>query len=298
MTHSGCNHNYHAHEQSKSKLTIVIILTFIYMLAEFIGGWLTNSLALVADAGHMLSDVAALALSLFAVWLSIKPASSKKTYGYYRTEILAAFINGIALAAIAIFIIYEAYTRIFHPPEIRAPLMIFIAIGGLIINIIAAFLLHAESQKSLNIKGAFLHIIGDLLGSAGTVIAGFVILIWKINLADPIISIIIAILVLISAIGLVNEAINILLEGSPSYINVESIKESLLSLEYVDGVHDLHVWSISSKNIALSVHVVTKNADCEAVLCMVDDMIREKFGINHLTIQIEPVGYHEGICQF
>jgi len=298
LTHSGCNHNYHAHEQSKSKLTIVIILTFIYMLAEFIGGWLTNSLALVADAGHMLSDVAALALSLFAVWLSIKPASSKKTYGYYRTEILAAFINGIALAAIAIFIIYEAYTRIFHPPEIRAPLMIFIAIGGLIINIIAAFLLHAESQKSLNIKGAFLHIIGDLLGSAGTVIAGFVILIWKINLADPIISIIIAILVLISAIGLVNEAINILLEGSPSYINVESIKESLLSLEYVDGVHDLHVWSISSKNIALSVHVVTKNADCEAVLCMVDDMIREKFGINHLTIQIEPVGYHEGICQF
>jgi len=285
-------------EKNQLKLGIILILTAVYMIAEFLGGIFTNSLALMADAGHMLSDVAALGLSFFAIWLAAKPASPQRTYGFYRTEILAAFINGLALVGIATFIIYEAYTRLSSPPEVKAPIMVIIAIGGLIINVIGALLLHKSSKESLNIKGAFLHIIGDLLGSIGTIIAGLIIWIWNFYLADPIISFIIAILILISAIQLVIEASNVLLEATPSHISVETIREAILELPIVDDVHDLHVWSISSKNIALSVHVVTNAPDHAKVLCTIDELIKEKFGIHHLTIQIEPQGFHKGICSF
>lgn len=295
--HHNHEHDRHDHE-NKFKLGIILFLTAGYMIAEFFGGIFTNSLALLADAGHMLSDVAALSLSFFAIWLSLKPASPTRTYGFYRTEILAALINGVALVGIAVFIIYEAYQRIFTLPEIKAPLMIAIAIGGLIINIIGVLLLHGSSKENLNIKGAFLHIIGDLLGSIGTIIAGFIILIWNFNLADPIISFIIAALILISAIRLVIEATNVLLEATPSHINVESIKEAILEIPLVEDVHDLHVWSISSKNIALSVHVVSASANCGPILCTIDGLIKEKFGINHSTIQIEPKEFHEGKCCF
>jgi len=294
----------HAHEhegfeeKNQYKLGIILILTAGYMVAEFFGGLYTNSLALMADAGHMLSDVAALGLSFFAIWLSLKPASPQRTYGFYRTEILAAFINGLALVGIAVFIIYEAYTRISAPPEVKAPVMVVIATGGLMINIIGAMLLHRSSKESLNIKGAFLHIIGDLLGSVGTIIAGLIIWIWGFYLADPIISFIIAALILFSAVRLVIEASNILLESTPSHISTEAIREAILELPFVDDVHDLHVWSISSKNIALSVHVVTDTSDSAKILCIIDDLIQEKFGIHHLTVQIEPPGFHEGVCSF
>ena len=291
------HHHKHSHND-KARVGIVLVLTAIYMVAEFLGGIYTNSLALTADAGHMLSDVAALGLSFFALWLSAKPASPEKTYGYYRTEILAAFINGITLVGIGSFIIYEAYTRIINPPDIKSPVMIGIAVGGLIINIIGAFVLHKSSKENINIHGAFLHIIGDLLGSIGTIIAGLAILIWHFNLADPIISIIIAVLVILSAIRLILEATNVLLEGTPSHINIELIKEELLKFPHVINVHDLHVWSISTKNIALSVHVVTDIPEQAALLCQIDEMLQEKFSINHLTIQLEPPDFHEGVCSF
>ena len=268
------------------------------MVAEFFGGLFTNSLALMADAGHMLSDVGALGLSFFAIWLISKPASSERTYGFYRTEILVAFVNGLALVGIAAFIIYEAYGRIFTPPEVKAPVMVIIAIGGLLINIVGVYLLHEASKENLNIQGAFLHILGDLLGSVGTIIAGIMIWVWNFYLADPIISFIIAGLILISAVQLIIEAANILLEASPSHINVEAIKEAIMELPFVKDVHDLHVWSISSKNIALSVHVVATIPDCNMVLCTIDSLIQEKFGIDHSTIQIEPEDFHEGICSF
>jgi cobalt-zinc-cadmium efflux system protein len=266
------------------------------MIVEFIGGIYTNSLALTADAGHMLSDVGALALSYFAIWISSKPATPQKTYGYFRTEILAAFINGITLVGIALFIIYEAYLRIATPPEVKASTMIIIAIGGLIVNIIGAFLLHKESKENLNIQGAFLHIIGDLLGSIGTIIAGIIILRWNFYLADPIISIIIALLILYSSISLINEAVHVLMESTPSHINVETIKESILEIPEVIDVHDLHVWSIASNKIALSVHVVTNYLENQQILCTIDNLLKEKFNIEHSTIQIEPVNFHESGC--
>jgi len=268
------------------------------MITEFIGGYYTNSLALMADAGHMLSDVTALSLSFFALWLVQKSASPEKTYGYYRAEILVAFVNGITLVGIALYILYEAYYRFVNPPEVHAPIMIIIAFGGFIINTIGAVLLHRPSKENLNIKAAFLHVLGDLLGSVGAIISGLLILFWNFYLADPIVSCIIAVLILISSIRLVNEAVNILLEASPSHINVETIRTVLTELPSVIDVHDLHVWSISSKNIALSVHIVSEEADFKKVLCSADSILKEKFGIMHITIQIEPPGFHESGCFF
>lgn len=293
----GHSHNCHSHNNRTNKrLGIILGLTGIFMIAEFIGGVYTNSLALTADAGHMLSDVGALALSYFSIWISNKPASSEKTYGYFRTEILAAFINGIALVAIALFIIYEAFIRMFMPPEVKAPIMITIAIGGLIVNLIGAFLLHKDSKENLNIQGAFLHIIGDLLGSIGAIIAGIIILRWHFYLADPIISIVIALLILYSSINLINEAVNVLLEAAPSHLNVETIKTALLEIPDVKGVYDLHVWSISSKKIALSVHIITEFLDNKNILSNISNMLKEKFDIHHSTIQIEPEDFDENEC--
>lgn len=290
MSHS------HEHNNKSSSLLVVLLLTTIYMIAEFLGGLYTNSLALTADAGHMFSDAGALALSFFAIWISQRPASPGNTYGYFRTEILAAFINGIALVGIALFIIYEAYTRIFMPPEVKASTMLAIAFGGLIINIIGAFLLYKNSKENLNIRGAFLHIMGDLLGSIGTIIAGIMILFWNFYLADPIISIIIALLILYSSVRLINEAVQILMEASPSHINVESVKQAILEIPDILDVHDLHVWSISSNKIALSVHIVAKFINNEQILCNVNNLLEERFNIFHSTIQVEPEGFHENEC--
>lgn len=303
MNHDHEHHHGHCHghgSENKKKLAIVLGLTLLYMFAEIIGGFLTNSLALLADAGHMLSDVGALALSFFALWLVQKPASAEKTYGYYRTEILAAFINGIALVIIALYILYEAYIRALTPYHINAAGMISVAVGGLIVNIIGVFLLHSSSKESLNIRGAFLHIVGDLLGSVGAIIAGIIIFVWGYYQADIIISIIISLLILFSAIRLVNEAANILLEATPSHINAEAVREAILSLPMIDDVHELHIWTISSRNYAMSVHVVSESHECRKILCSVKELIREQFHIGHLTIQIEPPEFHENehLCRF
>ena len=271
-------------------------LTALFMVAEFAGGFYANSLALTADAGHMLSDVAALALSYFSIWISKKPASPEKTYGYLRTEVLAAFINGVTLVLIAFFIVYEAIMRLFAPPEVKTPIMIIVAIGGLIVNLIGAVLLHSDSKDNLNIRGAFLHIIGDLLGSIGAIVAGVIIFYWHYYLADPIISIIIALLVLYSSIKLIIEATNVLLEATPAHINVETIKTALLESPNVIDVHELHIWSIASNKIALSVHIVTKFLDNEKILCDIDKLLKDKFNIFHSTIQIEPEGFDDKGC--
>lgn len=292
------NHSHHHKHNNILKLSIVFILTILYMAAEFIGGLYSNSLALLADSGHMLSDAAALGLSLYASWLTQKAASPEKTFGYHRTEILAAFINGIVLIVIASFIIWEAYFRFNSSYQIKPVSMITIALGGLIINIIGAAILYKPSKENLNVHGAFLHIIGDLLGSIGTVLAGICVLLWNIKIVDPIISIFIAILVLFSAIRLVIEATNILLEFSPSHINVKELENTLKELPDVIDVYDLHVWSISSHNIALSVHIVAKESHSHKILCEARDLLYEKFDIKHVTIQIEPEDFDENICRF
>lgn len=280
------------------KLGIVLCLTAVYMIAEFAGGIITNSLALIADAGHMLGDFAALAMSFFATFVSTRPASAEKTYGYYRAEILVALVNGLLLVGIAVFILKEGVNRFMSPQEVLAPLMIIIATGGLAINLTGMAILHSAIKDNLTVKGAFLHIIGDTLGSIGAITAGIIIYFYKFYYADLIISFVIAVFIIISAVRLIKESANILLEGTPKHLDANEIKQAVLSVPEVQKVHELHVWSISLQRVALTIHVVSDHPDNNEVLCKVDRLLRKKFNIQHLTIQIEPPGFPEKDCDF
>lgn len=297
MSHSNCHEHSHCHSHNNSKsLLLVLFITAFYMIAEFVGGIYTNSLALTADAGHMLGDVASLGLAYFALWLSTRKAPIEKTYGYYRAEIFAAFINGLTLVFIALAIIYEAYQRIKLAQNIDAMTMIIIAAGGLIVNIVGAWALHGGSKENLNIKGAFLHVIGDLLGSIGAIIAGILVYKYGLYIADPIVSTIIALLVLYSSINITNAAVQILMETVPKHIDLKDVKDSINTIDGVENVHDLHIWSIDSKSVSLSVHVVAEFTNYERILCEIDSMLKDKFNIVHSTVQIEPVDFHENGC--
>jgi len=268
------------------------------MIAEFVGGYFSNSLALMADAAHMLSDAAALGLSIFAAWLSMKPATFERTFGYHRTEIFAAFLNGIMLFVIAGYIIYEACLRIVNPPDVNAPILIFVALGGLVVNILSARMLHSSTEDSLNIKGAYLHVLGDMLGSFGAVIAGIAIFFFDLHILDPIISFFISALIFVSGFRLVSETLDILLEASPAGVNVENIYRALLALPDVEDVHHLHVWSITSGKVSLSVHIVSANHDFKSILLAAKTLLNESFNIDHVTIQIEPPDFHDGNSLF
>lgn len=261
------------------------------MIAEAVGGWLTNSLALVADAGHMLTDVAALTLTLFAIWFAERPATSKKTYGYYRLEILAAFVNGMVLVLLSIWIIYEAVQRWQAPPEIAGPPLTIIAFGGLIVNLIAAYLLHSDHKHDLNMRGAFLHVMGDLLGSVAAIAAG--VLIWSLGWlwADAAGSILISAIIIFGAWRLILDSVNVLLEGTPRHISLSAVESAILETSGVGGVHDLHVWTISSGIDALSAHISHDDSVSHSeLLTVVRGKLHERFGIDHLTIQMETLG--------
>ena len=258
------------------------------MIAEAVGGWLTNSLALVADAGHMLTDVAALTLTLFAIWFASRPATSKKTYGYYRLEILAAFVNGIALVLLSLWIIYEGVQRWQSPPQVAGTPLTIIAFGGLVVNIVAAYLLHSDHKHDLNMRGAFLHVVGDLLGSVAAIIAG--VLIWSMGWvwADALGSIVISAIIVFSAWRLILESVNVLLEGTPRHINLAAVESTILETAGVGGVHDLHVWTISSGIDALSAHISHDDSVGHSeLLATIRNKLHERFGIDHLTIQME-----------
>ena len=258
------------------------------MIVEAVGGWLTNSLALIADAGHMLTDVAALGLSLAAIWFGSRPATAKKTFGYYRLEILAAFINGIALALLSIFVIYEAIVRWQSPPAIDGFQLTIIAAGGLLVNIIAAKLLHHGHKHDLNMRGAWLHVMGDLLGSVTAIIAGILISTAGYLWADPLCSILISLIIIFGAWRLIMESVNVLLEGTPTHISLSAVETTILETEGVSGVHDLHVWTISSGIEALSAHISHNDSIVHSdLLVKVRERLHANFGIEHLTIQME-----------
>ena len=285
-------HHTHSHErrsaQSLRNLKLALGLTFVYMIAEAVGGWLTNSLALLADAGHMLTDVAALTLTLAAIWFASRPATSKKTYGYYRYEILAAFINGIALVLISLWVIYEAFERWNSPPEIKGLGLTVIAGGGLLVNLIAAYLLHGDHDHDLNMRGAWLHVIGDALGSVTAIVAGILILAYGWVWADAVCSFLISLIIIFSAWRLIRESVNVLLEGTPARINLTAVEESIRQTEEVEDVHDLHVWTITSGMEALSVHIVHRETISQTrLLKKIREKLHEDFGIDHLTIQLE-----------
>jgi cobalt-zinc-cadmium efflux system protein len=267
----------------------MLFLVSGYMVAEFVGGLLTNSLALLADAGHMLSDVAALALSLFAIWLTERPPTARRTYGYYRAEILAALANGGGLIAIAIFILREAYLRLREPPQVMGAPMLAIAAGGLLVNATSLWLLRGGREESLNVRGAWLHAFTDALGSVGAILAGAMVWAFGWHWADPAVSALIGILVIYSAWHLVADAASVLMEGAPSAIDVDDVARAMQETQGVATVHDLHVWSITSGLVSLSAHAVVAARHSPAtVLKELQRMLRERFGIDHITIQTEP----------
>ena len=285
------SHNHGAAARSESnrkRVKFALFVTCVYMLAEAAGGYLTNSLALLADAGHMLTDVAALALTLTTFWFAARPANSRKTYGYYRLEILAAFVNGVALVLISFWIFYEAYQRFFAPAEIKSAPMILVAMGGLMANLICAWLLHDSHQHNLNMHGAWLHVVSDALGSVAAILAGALILFFGWSVADPLSSALIALIIIFSSWRLIRESVNVLLEGTPSHINLAAVENLILETEGVSAIHDLHVWTITSGRDALSAHVVhDARSEPAVVLHRLQRRIPENFGIEHLTIQME-----------
>lgn len=285
----------HKHDHSRAqgsnrrRLTVVLALTVIYMLTEVVGGFLTNSLALLSDAGHMLADVAALLLAMLALWFAARPITPRKTYGYYRLEILAALANGVALVVISLLISYEAFQRIRQPQEVQGLELTLIAVGGLVINAVSAWLLHSASEDNLNMRAAFLHVVGDMLGSIGAIAAGVLIWQWGWTIADPIISVLMCLLIVFSSWQLIRESVNILLEGTPSHINIRALVEAMHGVEGVTDVHDLHVWTITSGKEALSAHVtIEPGASHPDTLEALQEQLRSMFNIGHLTLQLEP----------
>jgi cobalt-zinc-cadmium efflux system protein len=282
------NHNHSGEKSGKKQLTLAIAITGCWFLIELIGGIYANSLALLADAAHMLTDLAALGLSLFALRISSRPATHEKTYGYLRAEILAALANGIFLILIAAYIFYESYERFWAPPKVKSLPMFIIAVTGLLANLATARLLYHSRHDNLNLRGAFLHVLGDTLGSVGAILAGVLMMARQWYLADPIVSAIVGGLILYGAWELVAESVDILLEGTPRHLNVSHILSDLGGMGGVVSVHDLHVWSIASEITAMSCHIVLRaGEDAGRALTEASLVMREKYGIEHTTIQIE-----------
>ncbi|WP_226036205.1 cation diffusion facilitator family transporter [Aquibacillus saliphilus] len=281
----------HSHGANKKALMISFIITTAYMIVEAIGGFLTNSLALLSDAGHMLSDSVSLGVGLAAFILGEKVANYSKTYGYKRFEILAALFNGITLVLIALYIFYEAYHRFIDPPEVASTGMLMIAIVGLVVNIFVAWiLLRGDTKENLNLRAAFLHVLGDMLGSVGAIIASILIMLFDFGWADPLASVFVAILVLISGWRVAKDAIHILMEGTPKNVDFNNIVKTFENIPGIISIHDLHVWSITSGQNALSCHaVVGENlsiVDSQQLLRKIEHELEHK-GIGHVTIQIE-----------
>lgn len=283
----------HGHVQSagsrnKKSLAIVFGLTSFYLIVEVIGGFWTGSLALLADAGHMLTDVAGVGLALLAIWFAEKPASPERTYGYYRVEILAALTNAVVLILISLYILYEAYERFKNPPEVESAAMLGVASIGLVINIFGMYILRAGSKESLNMKGAYFEVLSDMLTSIGVIIAGIIMLTTGWYHADPIISAGIGLFILPRTWALLKDAVGVLLEGTPSDVDLAKLRESLAKIEGVAGVHDLHVWSLTSGVNAMSVHaVLAETAEHDDVLARVHEHCTEEFKITHVTVQTE-----------
>ena len=281
-------HNISAAQENRKKLAIVFAMTTIYMIAEIIGGILTKSLALLADAGHMLTDAGSLGLALLAVWFAGRPPTKNKTYGFYRMEILAAFINALGLVLISFFILYEAWQRFENPPEIQSKPMLIVAVIGLVINLVSMALLHEHSEHSLNIKGAYLEVLSDTLGSLGVIAASVIMITTRWYYADPIISAGIGLFILPRTWNLLNQAAHILMEGTPSHIDLKDLENAMKGVKGVKAVHDLHAWSITSGVDALSAHLtIQDSAESDRILKELEILLRDRFKIGHSTIQLE-----------
>ena len=275
---------------NQRRLLVALSITGLMTIVELAGGLMSNSLALIGDAGHMFTDTLALGLSLFALNLAKRPASQTKTYGYYRAEILAALINGAILVLVSAYIFYEAYHRFVEPPEVRGGLMLIVAAIGLVANVVGISILRSASRGNLNVKGAFLHMWSDTVSSVGVIAAGIIILLTGRTIADPIISIIIGLLILRGAGGLVLESINILLEAVPKHLDVGQINNAIQKIKGVRDVHDVHLWAITSGMYAMSCHLLIEDqmvSNCTQIVEEVNQTLSKEFGISHSTVQLE-----------
>ena len=270
------------------RLASALVITAIYFFAEVLGGLLTNSLALLSDAGHMFSDMAALSLSLFAFQIARRPATTKKTYGYHRLEILAALVNGLILWLVVGVIFNEAYRRFSDPPEVHSLGMLAVAAVGLMVNVAAGWILYGCDRGSLNLRGAFLHVVGDALGSVGAVIAALIMLLTGWYVADPLISFLIGLLILYTSWDLIRESLDILMQSVPRGIDVGEVQSAVEQISGVMKVHDLHVWSVTSGVFTLSAHaVIHQDRNPQAILDQIEEKLKSQFGIEHTTIQLE-----------
>ncbi len=279
--------------RSRSHLAVALAITISFFVVELAGGYITNSLALAADAWHMLNDAVALTFALVAAWIAERPSDLRKTFGYHRTEILAAFLNGIFLWAIVILIIFSAIQRLQTPTTVASQEMLLIAVVGLAANGLSAVILSRSKSDSLNVKGAFLHVVSDTLGSVAVIVAGLIMFFTGWYQADPIFSMLVAILISYGAYKLIRESINVLLEGVPHGIDMTAVERKIIEQKGVKGVHDLHVWCITPTKIcALSCHVVVEEGiDRRKLMTDLIAMLDTEFGINHTTIQLEEEGY-------
>jgi len=274
-------------------LGIALVITISFFIVELAGGILTKSLALLTDAWHMLNHIFALVFALVAAWLALRPVTMQRTYGYYRAEILAAFLNGIFLWAVAVFIFYQAIQRIQQPAEVESLNMLVIAVLGLVANGLAAASLSRSRHESLNVRGAFLHVVADTLGSVGAISAGLIMSFTGWYVVDPLVSIMIGVLIFYSSGKLVRDSLNVLLEGVPSHIDVSVLERRIVEVKGVEGIHDLHVWCITpTKMCCMSGHVVVKKGtNRKKLITTLINMLKEEFRIDHTTIQLEDEGY-------
>ena len=284
----GGSHQHGAGHSNGRRIGLTLVLVTLYMVAEVIGGFWSGSLALLADAGHMLADAGALLVALIAMHIAQRPASSTHTYGYWRAEILAALANGAALIAIAGTIGYHAVTRLGQPPEVHGPVMLVVACGGLVVNLIGLWILHDGKSHNLNVRGAWFHVLSDALGSLGAIASGLLVTLYGFSWADPVASLVIAVLVLYSGWSLLAQTASVLMEAVPAGIELTTVEQTLRSVDDVLDVHDLHVWSVTSGRAVMSAHLnVTPAADRRRVMAEVHRLMRDRFDLHHSTFQID-----------
>ncbi|MCA9079384.1 MAG: cation transporter [Planctomycetaceae bacterium] len=293
---SHCSHHYdHAHDHShanRRRLTWTMGLVSLYFLAELIGGWWTNSLSLLADAGHMFSDLAALGLSLWVARLRLQPSGGQRTFGYHRAEILGALVNGALLLLVAGGILRESWERLQHSQDVLGPQMFGIAIGGLIVNLLSLSILHGGHQHDLNMRGAWLHVLGDTLGSVAVIVAAILVWCCGWTWADPVASLLVCLIIIFSSWNLVQESLSILMEHAPADVPVPEVAAAIKELPGVRDIHCLHIWTIATGLRSLSAHIVLEpDQPAEPLLEDLHRLLAERFGTQHLTLQIETEGF-------
>lgn len=278
----------HARTSEQRSLRWVLLINASFLIAELLGGIFGNSVALLADAGHLVTDVAAVSVALFAFWLSQQPGGLRHTYGYARAEVLAALANGLGLLIISAYVAYEAVTRLSEGPEVNGPLVLGVAVAGLIGNIVGVWLLHSHAGHSLNVRGAFLHLVGDSLASVAVVVSSILVMTLGWDMADPIAALIIAALILVAGTRLVLETVRVLMETVPRIVDIPSLEKQILDIPGVESAHDLHVWTVTSGCLAMSIHVQrSPDADAADLLTRIHRRMDQQLGVHHLTVQIE-----------